>query len=118
MLRISTGIMMGRSHMGRPGGTRAWKWCTNPLVEIPAYCWATKDTVARARVTARLPVEVAEKGMSPRSAATRMKKKKLQRMGTNLFPSPWPMLGSAISSRTKTTRVSTAVPRPLGCPDL
>ncbi len=85
-----------------------------PYLEIPAYCWAAKETRARPMVTARLPVEVAAKGMRPRSAATRMKKKKLQRSGVNRRPSPWPMLGSAISSRTKSTRPSTAAPSPRG----
>ena len=65
-------------------------------------------------VTARLPVEVAAKGMSPSSAATRMKKKKLHRSGVNFRPSSWPMLGSAMSSRTKSTSPSTAAPNPRG----
>ena len=60
------------------------------------------------------PVEVAETGIRPKSAATRMKKKKLHSSGVNLRPSPWPMFGSATSSRMKTTRLSTAAPSPLG----
>ena len=103
MLRISTGIMMGSSHAGRPGGIRLWKCPTTPYFEIPAYCCAAKDTRARPIVTARLPVEVAEKGMRPSSAATRMKEKKLHSSGVNWRPSSWPMLGSAMSSRMKST---------------
>src|SRR5262245_55027529 len=78
MEMISTGIMMGRSHAGSPGGTMPMKWCTTPYFEIPAHCWARNEIVARASVTARFPVEVAENGMSPSSAATRMKKKNEQ----------------------------------------
>jgi hypothetical protein len=91
MLRISTGIMIGSSHAGSPGGTRLWKCPTRPYFEIPAYCWAAKEMRARPIVTARFPVEVAAKGVRPRSAATRMKKKKLQRRGVNFRPSAWPM---------------------------
>ncbi len=91
-----------------------WKWPTTPYFEMPAYCWAAKETRARPIVTARLPVEVAANGMSPRSAATRMKKKKLHSSGVNFRPSPWPMFVSAMSSRTKSTRLSTAAPMPRG----
>ena len=93
---------------------RLWKWPTIPYFEIPAYCCAAKETRARPIVTARLPVEVAAKGMRPRSAATRMKEKKLHSSGVNFRPSPWPMLGSAISSRMKSTRPSRAAPIPRG----
>ena len=86
MLRISTGIMMGSSHAGSPGGIRLWKWPATPYFEIPAYCCAAKETRARPMVTARLPVEVAAKGMRPSSAATRMKKKKLHSSGRELPP--------------------------------
>ena len=54
----STGIMIGSSHLGRPGGTMAAKWCTTPYFEIPAHCMARKATAARPMVTLMLPVEV------------------------------------------------------------
>ena len=56
--------------------------------------------------------------MSPRSAATRMKKKKLQSSGVNLRPSPWPMFFSAMSSRTKTTKALDRGAEPVGMPFL
>ena len=65
-----------------------------------------------------LPVAVAEKGMRPKSAATRMKKKNERSRGVNLRPSPWPISFSAMSSRTKRTRPSTAAPTPAGTPPL
>ena len=118
MPRISTGIMMGRSQPGRPGGTRPAKWWTRPCLLIPPHCWAAKEMAARAMVTAMLPVAVAEKGRSPKSAATRMKKKNESSRGVNLRPSPWPISFSAISSRTKSTSPSTAAAKPVGTPSL
>ena len=62
MPRISTGIMIGSSHTGSPGGIRLWKWPTIPYFEMPAHCCAANETSASASVTAMFPVEVAEKG--------------------------------------------------------
>ena len=114
MLRISTGIMIGSSQAGSPGGTMSVKWRTTPYFEIPAYCCARNETMARASVTARLPVEVAANGIRPRSAATRMKKKKLHRSGRELAAVAWPMFFSAMSSRMNSTSASTAAPSPRG----
>ena len=110
--------MIGSSHAGIPGGTRPTKWWTSPYLLIPAHWPAKNETVASASVTARLPVDVAENGSNPNRAATRMKKKKLSSSGVNLRPSPWPISFSAISSRTKITRPSTAAATPVGTPPL
>ena len=73
MLRISTGIMMGRSHAGSPGGTRPREEVVHhPVLADPPPLLRRNEMAARARATEMLPVAVAEKGMSPKSAATKM----------------------------------------------
>ena len=119
MLRISTGIMIGSSHAGRPGRHQVLEVADDPVLRDPRVLLGDegdegeghrhRDVAGRGGRQSTARIEAAGT-----SAATRMKKKKLHSSGVYFRPSPWPMFVSAISSRMKSTRASTAAPSPRG----
>ena len=80
---------------------------------MPETSITTNDIRARPAVTARLPVAVAPQGRSPRKLQNRMKKKSVRMYGRYFSP-PCPIAGRTMSSRTKITIASMAVPKPPG----
>ena len=119
MPRISTGIMMGRSQDRQAGGHHPLEVVDDAVLgDARLLLGRERHQWRGARVTARLPVEVAANGIRPRSAATRMKKKNYTRGARTCGR----RRGRCSSPRARPGRrwpaLSTAAPRPVGTPPL
>ena len=87
MPRISTGIMIGSSHVGRPGGTRPDEVVHDAVLADARPLHGQEGHHGQAQGHADVAGRGRRRTAAARSsAATRMKKKKLSSSGVNLPP--------------------------------